>query len=306
MPQYYCASAEGSSISTMCASDYWHMLRDTKLAEGFGDKNSARIDLIFAKCNQRIGLPDEGPGFRNPDRELIPRQFVEALIRITVLLHETSGDPRGEARVAAGKLDLVEAFRVTLEDKVRAVERVAIVCVVCCTVTNRSVDSSVAAQVVPFGVQSNTEEFRAEVAGLEVRQVFKKYRPQLQRVFEWYAAQNKQSESRKTQPCLANTRDWGLTKTLGCAADLDNVGAMDVNDFLKLLRHTQLLDAHLTPLVAKQIFAQTQLEEAFGDEEQEESAGGGEDAMVYSEFIEAVAAVALYKLCSPYICVPKR
>ena len=29
------------------------------VAQGFGDKNSARLDLIFGKAKQQIGLPDE-------------------------------------------------------------------------------------------------------------------------------------------------------------------------------------------------------------------------------------------------------
>lgn len=39
----------------------------TQLAsKGFGDKKSARLDLIFTKCNQRIGMPDENEN--NPDK----------------------------------------------------------------------------------------------------------------------------------------------------------------------------------------------------------------------------------------------
>ena len=34
--------------------------------------------------------------------------------------------------------------------------------------------------------------------------------------------------------------------------------------------------------------------------------GGGEDAMVYSEFLEGIAATAHHKLSSPYICMAKR
>ena len=39
-----------------------------------------------------------------------------------------------------------------------------------------------------------------------------------------------------------------------------------------------------------------------GDEE----SGGGEDAMVYTEFLEGIAATAHHKICSPYICMAKR
>lgn len=36
------------------------------------------------------------------------------------------------------------------------------------------------------------------------------------------------------------------------------------------------------------------------------NSAGGEDAMVYPEFMEGVASVAHYKLCSPYVCMSKR
>ena len=87
--KYYCASGEGSSISTMCLSEYWTFLRQSQLApqvhsallslvwclwQGFGDKNSARLDLIFGKAKQCIGLPDENEV--NPERYGV---FFEAL-----------------------------------------------------------------------------------------------------------------------------------------------------------------------------------------------------------------------------------
>ena len=51
----------------MTSNEYWQLLKDVRLAEkGFGDKNSARFDLIFHKCNQRVGLDDEREN--NPDK----------------------------------------------------------------------------------------------------------------------------------------------------------------------------------------------------------------------------------------------
>ena len=63
----YSASGDGSSISTMTSSEYWQLLKDIHVADkGFGDKNSARFDLIFHKSNQKVGLQDEREN--NPDK----------------------------------------------------------------------------------------------------------------------------------------------------------------------------------------------------------------------------------------------
>ena len=78
---------------------------------------------------------------------------------------------------------------------------------------------------------------------------------------------------------------------------------MSEGDFVQLMKDCLLVDGHLTPLQLKHVFAHTQLEEEFvGDA----MAGGGEDAMVYSEFLEGLAAAAHHKLCSPYVCMAKR
>ena len=78
---------------------------------------------------------------------------------------------------------------------------------------------------------------------------------------------------------------------------------MMFKDFMKWLRDMQILDTNLTPLAAKHIFAHTQLEEAFMSDA---DIGGGEDAMVYDEFLEGLCALSLYKVCNPYISMSRR
>lgn len=82
-------------------------------------------------------------------RELIPRQYVEAIIRIGVLQYERINPPLPLATCLARVLDNY---------------------------------------VLPHGVQSNTEEFRAELASEELRAVFQRHRIALQRIFAYYAA----------------------------------------------------------------------------------------------------------------------
>lgn len=37
-----------------------------------------------------------------------------------------------------------------------------------------------------------------------------------------------------------------------------------------------------------------------------DAAGGGEDAMIYSEWLEGICAIALYKMSSPFMSLSKR
>jgi len=266
----------------MSTSDYWSLLKDCRLAsKGFGDKKSARLDLIFSKCNQRIGLPDETE--HNPDKELIPRQYIEALVRIAVLQYEHRS-PQVPLSVALQRL--LEHY------------------------------------VLPHGVQSNTEEFREELASDEVRAVFTSHRIQLQRVFLYVCDLLCGVPHPVQVGCMYVCVCFGCACVIGCGAPgvrltscwwcvagccrfyASNGMSLKINDFIKLLKDCQLMDkGALSPLAVKHLFAHTQLEETFADDT---SVGGGEDDMVYSEFLEGLAAVSMTKICTPYITTPKR
>lgn len=69
--------------------------------------------------------------------------------------------------------------------------------------------------------------------GCQVRDVIKKHRVGLQRVFAYY--------------CTQCTELGGASDSMNCDA------------FLLMLKHAHLLDRHLTPLVVKHVFALTQL-----------------------------------------------
>eukprot|EP00002_Diphylleia_rotans_P028459 TRINITY_DN5746_c0_g2_i5.p1 TRINITY_DN5746_c0_g2~~TRINITY_DN5746_c0_g2_i5.p1 ORF type:complete len:970 (+),score=205.77 TRINITY_DN5746_c0_g2_i5:73-2982(+) len=68
--------------NTMSSIEFWEFVKDCKLPGP--DLPSATIDLIFARCNWTI---DEADDDENPDRELIPSEFIESLIRIGAAKH---------------------------------------------------------------------------------------------------------------------------------------------------------------------------------------------------------------------------
>lgn len=62
----------------MTHGEFWQLLKDVRLAtQGFGDRKSARIDLIFRKCNQKVGLEDER--VNNPDKCVVYRRCESTL-----------------------------------------------------------------------------------------------------------------------------------------------------------------------------------------------------------------------------------
>lgn len=134
--------------------------------------------------------------------------------------------------------------------------------------------------VVPNAIQSNTEHWRGLLYSEPVRKVFTAHRILLQKVFATYAkGDGTEAVSKKK------------SKTI------------NISDFLRLLRDIQAMDKTLTALAVKHIFAHTQIEEVFTDDV---AVGGGEEEMIYSEFLEGVGCVAMFKYCSPYVGVEKR
>eukprot|EP00750_Incisomonas_marina_P032016 INCI8752.1.p1 GENE.INCI8752.1~~INCI8752.1.p1 ORF type:complete len:1130 (+),score=249.04 INCI8752.1:163-3552(+) len=136
------------------------------------------------------------------------------------------------------------------------------------------------AYVLPNACKSNTDSFRGEVSMDEVQNVFKAFRPSLRKIFFHYA---KTPELLPGQP----SREPSL----------------QLKDFLLMMRESGVLTRKgdlrndFPEESAKVVFQEVQLEE----DSNTADVGGGDDEMIWMEFLEAIAATACYKFVNPYI-----
>merc|ERR1712176_683132 len=78
---------------------------------------------------------------------------------------------------------------------------------------------------------------------------------------------------------------------------------MDIKSFLLMLKDSGILTRRgdlrndFPEESAKLVFQEVQLEE----DEDSSDVGGGDDEMIWMEFVEAIAATACYKFVNPYI-----
>eukprot|EP00899_Mesostigma_viride_P015806 jgi/Mesvir1/24226/Mv10937-RA.1 len=138
-------------------------------------------------------------------------------------------------------------------------------------------------KVVRNAYQNTADLFRSQLSTEEVQTVFKEHRTKLIKVFKHFAANDKN--------------------------DFDHNESMNVAEFTQLLRAGGLMDTNLTQLMVAKIFSGIQQDEAGGGDAEGGSDGGGAGGaseMVYSEFLEAIAAVAMFRVCDPFIPMPTR
>ena len=141
--------------------------------------------------------------------------------------------------------------------------------------------------LIPFACRSDAERFRQELQTDDVKAVFRKFRDSLQRIFGKYSKGD---------------------------------GAMDSNEFLKFVRDRQLINNSFSEQELHQVFNKVQDEEgAFyaavgnlglddtgmekGKEKFKTSLKSSKLAseLNYMEFIEGIAAIAIFKDPDPYV-----
>jgi len=121
-----------------------------------------------------------------------------------------------------------------------------------------------------YALLTDTKGFRTALCDDEVQEIFRKHRAVLERIFKFYAGADQSAVGR--------------------------LGTIDQGEFSLLLKDCKLVDATLTEVAVSTIFCNIQ------DDDDDD----GDAEMVYSEFLEAVAAMTEYKVCNPYIPLYQR
>ena len=135
--------------------------------------------------------------------------------------------------------------------------------------------------LIPNACKSNTDTFRGELSLDEVQAIYKKRKPQIMKIFRFYARVHEPIPGAPPQE-----------------------PSMDGPAYMKFCKDSRLVTRkgdlrHDFPeLECRKVFNDTQMEE---EEEGSIDAGGGADEMIYMEYLEALGAIASYKFPNPYI-----
>lgn len=133
--------------------------------------------------------------------------------------------------------------------------------------------------VLPNAARTEHDAFRTSINSHKSRLVFQRHRPQLKRLFTAYAAAD---------------------RSRGAFAHTDTI---NVKEFLQLIKDCRLMEnSALTEKTVRQIFNEVQQV----DDQDEGPETGGDNELVYSEFLEGLAAVSCFKLCNPYLPFDQR
>lgn len=212
-----------------------------------------------ATSNASKALPNEAtPGDTVEEAELSGRQFSDALVRLAAVKYAPAPAPRaargGHARAAPTPvLPLDERFRLLMEQ-----------------------------DVLPHALRSQRELFRAEVAAPKVREVFQRHKPELQRVFRYYASMQALREQNST---------------------------ISLSSFIVMARDCKLVGSFVTEHTLKQVLVNLQRDD--GNSPQTPGTGANEAELEalradFSDFQEALAALTEYVVCNPYMPLHKR
>jgi hypothetical protein len=127
--------------------------------------------------------------------------------------------------------------------------------------------------IVPFAAQREVGEFARIMASESVTHVTKQYRECLYKVFKHYAALDVSTNTAKQHVSTLSEKEW-----------------------LQIVADVRLVDSVFTNREAKFVF-----QESTNDSQSTSNArppGGAE--MMFTQFIDCVSTVAMYKLCNPF------
>ena len=135
--------------------------------------------------------------------------------------------------------------------------------------------------MIPNACKSNTDTFRGELSLDEVQAVLKKYKPQVMKIFKFYARVHEPIPGAPPQE-----------------PSMDGAAYMKFCKDSKLVTRKGDLRHDFPEVACRKVFNDTQTEE---EEEGSIDAGGGADEMIYMEYTECLGAIACFKFPNPYI-----
>lgn len=128
--------------------------------------------------------------------------------------------------------------------------------------------------ILPNALRSQFIKFRAQICSPNLLAVFQKHKLALQRIFRYYVVMHHLREQKST---------------------------MGFDEFLIFARDCRIVAAYMSEQVLKQIFINAQYSETGGYENDTKYREDSSLCLDFDQFKEAIGAITLYVLCSPYI-----
>ena len=289
--KYYAAGGEGGAATDVSLAEWWQMSNDCQYPGGKDpnniekqdvercfneteteeeiekrEKKKARRNSAAAKADAELG-PDEADQIESESED--EEEQKEKTEEEEYYEDEYDWD-LGEGEREIGPEAWIEGIVRIACYKFRKVE----------DVTER-LEKLIEEFMIPNACKSNTDTFRGELSLDEVQSVYKKLKPQIMKIFRFYARVHEPIPGAPPQE-----------------------PSMDGPAYMKFCKDSRLVTRkgdlrHDFPeLSCRKVFNDTQMEE---EEEGSIDAGGGADEMIYMEYLEALGAIACFKFPNPYI-----
>jgi len=289
--KYYAAGGEGGAATDISLAEWWQMSNDCQYPGGkdpngiekqdiercFNEteteeeiakaaEKKARKDAASAKADDELG-PDEGDDLSEVEEDEDEKK--EKTEEEEYYEDEYDWD-LGEGEREIGPEPWIEGIVRVACYKFRKIE----------SIPDR-LKKLIEEFIIPNACKSNTDTFRGELSLDEVQSVYKVLKPQIMKIFRFYARVHEPIPGAPPQE-----------------------PSMDGPAYMKFCKDSRLVTRkgdlrHDFPeLACRKVFNDTQMEE---EEEGSIDAGGGADEMIYMEYLEALGAIACYKFPNPYI-----
>ena len=264
--QHYAAGDDGDATS-MSLSEFWEVVRDCELMKATGEMAAIKKDT-FNRIFERA----------------------DAL--------EDIAEADGNSGIATGVGDA----EITPDGFVNALIEIALRKFKKEISWSKRFDLLLTKSILPKACRTNSDSFRKDISQDDVQAVFKKYSEKLRAVFEFYANQKKKRVKKEAK------KKGGGDESSGSGNELD-MGLPEwikwCKDF-KLITRSSDMRHDFGEEFALKVFRNVQAGGDDPDADEAGGVGGGDDSLIYLEYLEALAAVACFKLVNPYVPLATR
>ena len=307
---YSCA--EPGAAGTMDLNELWMLVKDTKLLDNHLTLNDVQ-HLFTATANAEVTNENANPknttntsstsktnnGIMVVVNELMAPQFVEALVRLSdAKFHDVATAWRDQSNDSG--LQSEESTKINSNESKSNFLTLA-----------QCLEKMLDEYIIPYACRSDADRFRRDLSRLEVKAVFRRHRDRLQQLFKKWCVDS--SEVMDASQFRSFARDRNFISASFTETELFSVFNKIQDEEGAMLASTGGLQLHAGAAskikkskIKKDKEAGTKEDkeivvETVPDQQESVAMGQLNDEMTFSEFCEALAAIAVFKDPDPYL-----